>query len=259
MALHDPAPTLQLAPTALRLRAPGLTRLLGVGIALLVIGGWVVCLALSLSGVVSSWAGQGALVVVNTLLSTGLFITAHDAMHGVVLPGSARVNRAVGQVALGVYAAFAFQPLFEAQHRHNRRPARADDPDYHDGERPGFVRWYLRFMRRYLTLGQVVRLAVVFNVLVHVLGVPEARVLLLWVLPLLLSTTQLFYFGTYRTHREPAGGYPDAHRSTSNDFPVWLSFLTCFHFGYHHEHHANPQAPWWRLPAERAKRQQGLR
>ena len=31
--------------------------------------------------------------------------------------------------------------------------------------------------------------------------------------------------------------YPDAHRARSNDMPTWLSLITCFHFGYHHEHH----------------------
>ncbi|MFA9473554.1 MAG: fatty acid desaturase [Filomicrobium sp.] len=27
-----------------------------------------------------------------------------------------------------------------------------------------------------------------------------------------------------------------------------MSLLTCFHFGYHHEHHLQPDVPWWRLP-----------
>jgi beta-carotene ketolase (CrtW type) len=48
--------------------------------------------------------------------------------------------------------------------------------------------------------------------------------------------------GTYRPHRLPTGkngdtDYPDAHRARSNDMPTWLSLITCFHFGYHHEHH----------------------
>lgn len=27
-----------------------------------------------------------------------------------------------------------------------------------------------------------------------------------------------------------------------------LSFLTCYYFGYHLEHHLYPNVPWWRLP-----------
>jgi beta-carotene ketolase (CrtW type) len=107
-------------------------------------------------------------------------------------------------------------------------------------------------MRHYITVGQVVRMAIIFNIVVHGVGVSELRCLVFWLLPTLLSTAQLFYFGTYRAHRKPAGGYVDAHCATSHDLPVWLSFLTCFHFGYHHEHHGNANLPWWRLPAARA-------
>ncbi|MDT8325299.1 MAG: fatty acid desaturase, partial [Bacteroidota bacterium] len=37
----------------------------------------------------------------------------------------------------------------------------------------------------------------------------------------------------------------------SNDYGVLFSFLTCYHFGYHEEHHTRPGVPWWRLPAAR--------
>ena len=29
------------------------------------------------------------------------------------------------------------------------------------------------------------------------------------------------------------------------------SLVTCYHFGYHHEHHLYPAVPSWRLPAAR--------
>ena len=32
---------------------------------------------------------------------------------------------------------------------------------------------------------------------------------------------------------------------------TFLSLLSCFHFGYHHEHHRAPWIAWWRLPAFR--------
>jgi fatty acid desaturase len=49
--------------------------------------------------------------------------------------------------------------------------------------------------------------------------------------------------GTYLPHRAPTtegvkvSDYPDEHRSRSNDMPTWLSLITCYHFGYHREHH----------------------
>jgi len=78
--------------------------------------------------------------------------------------------------------------------------------------------------------------------------VPLTNLLLFWVAPALLSTFQLFYFGTYLPHRLPAAGYDNMHRAVSSNYPVWLSLLTCFHFGYHLEHHVQPVVPWWRLP-----------
>ena len=30
-------------------------------------------------------------------------------------------------------------------------------------------------------------------------------------------------------------------------WPAWASFLSCYHFGRHLEHHAFPGVPWWRL------------
>lgn len=225
----------------------------GLAIALGIITAWVGSVGFCLATPTLPWPAWVVLVALNTLLGTGLFITAHDAIHGTVVPGARTLNAAIGQLALGLYAGFSFEPLRAAHQQHHLAPASALDPDYHDGRRTGFWRWYLHFLVRYITVGQVLRLAVVFNILVHLLGVSELRCLVFWVLPMLLSTAQLFYFGTYRTHREPPAGYVDAHRATSNDLPVWLSFVTCFHFGYHHEHHANSGVPWWRLPAERAR------
>jgi beta-carotene ketolase (CrtW type) len=39
-------------------------------------------------------------VALQTWLSTGLFITAHDAMHGTLAPGRPHWNRAVGGLCL---------------------------------------------------------------------------------------------------------------------------------------------------------------
>jgi beta-carotene ketolase (CrtW type) len=98
-------------------------------------------------------------------------------------------------------------------------------------------------------------MAAVFNGLLYWVGVPPANLILFWAGPALLSTVQLFAFGTYLPHREPDGGYTNRHHACSNDYPVWLSFLTCYHFGYHLEHHQYPNVPWWQLPRKRQQAQ----
>ncbi len=98
-------------------------------------------------------------------------------------------------------------------------------------------------------------LAAFSTVYVHLLGVAFPNLLLFWALPSILAAVQLFYFGTYRPHRlDEAEPFADRHRSRSESMPGWLSLLTCFHFGYHHEHHEAPRVPWWRLPAYRRAR-----
>ena len=73
--------------------------------------------------------------------------------------------------------------------------------------------------------------------------------LVFWALPALLSSVQLFYFGTFRPHRHDDSPFADDHNARSNGFGWLASLLSCFHFGYHHEHHLAPQVPWWRLPS----------
>ena len=202
------------------------------------------------------WAMAGG-ALAQVWLYTGVFIVSHDAIHGLVTPSWPRLNHGIGRVCALLYALFSYDRLRGKHHEHHRHPARVEqDPDYHDGRRRGLVGWYFTFMFRYLSLWQVLGMALVFNVLLHGLGVPEANLLLFWVAPALLSTVQLFVFGTWLPHRRRGGeadGWPDdVHRAHSNGWPAWLSLLTCFHFGgCHWEHHAWPWVPWWRLPAAR--------
>lgn len=228
----------------------------GVALGAAIVAGWALSLALALAAP-DAWLPLPLwplLVALRTWLHTGLFIVAHDAMHGSLAPGRPRLNAALGALAVGLYALFPYGALVREHRRHHASPASADDPDYHDGARDGFGRWYLRFIGHYLRWPQVVGHALIFNALQHLLRVPQSRLLALWVLPALASTVQLFYFGTFLPHRAPAGGYADAHRASSNDYGTALSLLTCFHFGYHWEHHGEPAAPWWALPAVRARR-----
>jgi beta-carotene ketolase (CrtW type) len=225
----------------------------GVVIALLVIVGWLGNLVILLRADIPSTAPEFLLpaILLQTFLTTGLFITAHDAMHGTVAPHAPQLNNTIGSIAVVLYALFDYRKLRKKHWEHHKFPASDSDPDFHDGAHPAPVRWYLHFMREYLSWQQLLGMALVFNILHHLAGVPLVSLLLLWVLPALLSTVQLFYFGTYLPHREPAGGYSDPHRAESNAYPIWLSFISCYHFGYHYEHHEYPSVPWWQLPSVR--------
>ena len=193
-------------------------------------------------------------ILYQTFLYTGLFITAHDAMHGSVCPTHPRINKAIGAIAVRLYALFSYRKLLVKHSAHHRTPASAADPDFHDGEHSGFLAWYLRFMREYLSWWQIIGMAVVFQIMEYVLMVPTINLILFWVSPALLSTLQLFYFGTYLPHRLPEGGYDNPHRARSNAYSILWSFITCYHFGYHWEHHEYPYLPWWRLPTIRKAR-----
>lgn len=199
--------------------------------------------------------GQILWVLLNTWLFTGLFITAHDAMHGVVAPNSPRLNKQIGQVALFVYAGLSYTRLLSGHILHHQYPATTNDPDYlpyHHKFRTmeAIVRWYWSFMLSYLTWHPFLVIATIFTIADRIYAVDVSSMLIFWILPQVLSTLQLFYFGTYLPHR---GEFTDSLPARSNDYPVWLSLLTCFHFGYHREHHLYPHLPWWLLPSARSK------
>lgn len=104
-----------------------------------------------------------------------------------------------------------------------------------------------RLLRRYITWRQIAVMALTFNVAAHLLHIAEPRLIAFWVVPTLLSTLQLFTFGTWLPHRHTDDAFPDHHNARSSPFGPVLSLLTCFHFGRHHEHHLTPWKPWWRL------------
>lgn len=97
---------------------------------------------------------------------------------------------------------------------------------------------------------QFLRIVVYSNVLL-LLGAPLANQLLFMTAAPLLSAFRLFYYGTYVPHapdsKDDVGPRP-WHVSRSSDASPLLSFLTCYCFDLHWEHHRWPYAPWWQLP-----------
>lgn len=220
---------------------------IGLLVATIVIGCWVTSTLLLMHWQVD-WRNPllYLFILVQMHLYTGLFITAHDAMHGTV-SSNRTLNNLVGHICTLLYAVFWYPKLYGKHHQHHGHVHTADDPDYHAG---GFWAWYVRFIRNYLSIWQVVVMAVLFNI--FKLWVPQANLILFWVVPSLLSTLQLFYFGTYLPHK---GEHDNEYQSgTQRKNHVW-AFLSCYFFGYHYEHHDSPGTPWWRLWKAKVKSQ----
>lgn len=193
------------------------------------------------------------LIILLCWLNVGLFIVAHDAMHGSLAPGRPALNLWPGRLALALYAGFWFDRLRPKHFAHHRHAGTPGDPDFSAAHPRRFWPWYGGFFRQYFGLRELFILSVAIAIYLFLFSAGVANVLLFWALPAILSSFQLFLFGTYLPHRQGDTPFADRHRARSNDY-MWLgSLLTCFHFGYHHEHHCSPGTPWWRLPRERVR------
>lgn len=234
----------------------------GLWLAAVILLGWLLSLVLLLPLEPSALppALLIAAVIGRTLLHTGLFIVAHDTMHGLLLPGSPAANRRLGKAALLLYACLPYGACEHNHALHHRHPGSALDPDHHGAAGPSPLAWYGRFMRSYLSWRQMAGLVGCWALLALALrpinGAATANVLLFCTLPVLLSSLQLFVVGTYLPHRGGAGDSPAGsmeHATISLDLPSWLSLLSCYHFGYHREHHTFPQLAWHELPSARRR------
>jgi beta-carotene ketolase (CrtW type) len=226
--------------------------------AFALLSGWAVSLvggAVLLSRIELAGAGVACWLLVawlRTFTNVGLFITAHDAMHGTVAPRWPRANDAIGAACLLLYAGLSYRALRTAHHAHHATPGVASDPDWSDD--PRLVVWLWRFVAQYASWRALIAHGTYVTLLL-LCGASVPVILAVQVLPAWMSVVQLFVFGTWLPHRPPREGtFVDAHRATSTSSPAWLSLLTCFHFGYHLEHHRAPHVPWPGLPRERRLR-----
>lgn len=224
----------------------------GVAWALLLMSVWAGLLGWLLLGyaapLTSAWTWL--LVWPMTHLYTGLFITAHDAMHGTLAPGRPRLNRVLGTVAALLFAFNWYGRLLPRHHAHHRHVATPDDPDFHNGRHPAFLLWLAHFAWQYVTAWQVLAMAITYNLL-KLAGIAVPNLLLYWIAPAVLATMQLFYFGTWRPHRGHHAPENRHHARSQRRHHGW-AFLSCYFFGYHYEHHEYPAVPWWRLWRTRA-------
>ena len=228
---------------------------IGMALGLCIIAAWT---ALHVYGVffmdLARWLPALMLWVVLTWLSVGIYIVAHDAMHGSLCPANRAAGDRIGALAVWLYAGFTFSRLVPKHHAHHRNPGSNDDPDFAPATPYRALRWYGQFMKAYFGPREMLGMALRVGAYL-LLGARLENILLFFALPGLLSSFQLFYFGTFLPHRHlqetGAAGFADWHRARSNDYGSLMSLLTCFHFGYHHEHHLHPGEPWWRLPTLR--------
>lgn len=225
-------------------------------IALAIMSGWLLHLisVLSLNCRSCSPAKLIEVILIQTFLDTGLFITTHDAIHGLVYPGNRAVNDMLGAVCSAAYAALPYGNLLETHRLHHQAPMSSIDPDFYAIESTGhsatFLRWYGHFISQYWNVREFLQLAVIVSLLGVGFRISPLNVGLLWGLPLLLSSLQLFYFGTYQPHRGTIREFGDTVYANKSPSLSWLlSLLACYHFSYHQEHHDHPDVPWWRLPA----------
>ena len=212
---------------------------LGVLIAVVLIAVWLSSLSFLLSWNFF-WSNPLVylMIFIQMHLYTGLFITAHDAMHGTI-SSNKTVNNFIGYLSVFLYAGFFYNRLYAKHHKHHSHVHTEEDPDFAPH---GFWKWYLRFMLNYVTIIQLIIMAAAFNVLQ--IWFEQQNLLLFWVLPSLLSTFQLFYFGTYQPHK---GYHENEYHSSTLQKNHLLAFFTCYFFGYHLEHHQKPATPWWQL------------
>jgi beta-carotene ketolase (CrtW type) len=228
-------------------------RAVGLALALAIAGSW---LGLHAYGMFvfeltwSNWPFALMMAMVQCWLSVGVFIVCHDAMHGSLVPGHPRINGAIGAVLLALYAGFAWKQMRDAHFVHHKLSGHAGDPDFDEHHPDDFLRWYGTFFRRYFGWRSILYVHTVVGIYWLVIGIPMVQIVLLYGLPALGSSLQLFYFGTFRPHCHHAEQpFADRHNARSNDFGTLASLATCFHFGYHLEHHHRPDVPWWGLPA----------
>lgn len=231
--------------------------LIGLTLAGLVAGSWLAIHFFGMFVFELTWASLPfalALAAVQCWLSVGVFIVCHDAMHGTLAPGRPRFNTAIGTVLIFLYAGFKYNRMRDAHFTHHRLAGKEGDPDFDENNPANFLAWYWTFFKRYFGWQSLLFVHSVVGLYWLVLDVPMAQIFVLYGAPALLSSLQLFYFGTWRPHHHaPDKPFADDHNARTNDFGTLTSLATCFHFGYHLEHHRRPDVPWWALPgAKRA-------
>jgi beta-carotene ketolase (CrtW type) len=225
---------------------------LDVGLASLIVVFWLATLLGGFSVSVDRvpWVVTVFGILIRTFLHTGLFVVIHESIHRNI-SRDGFLNDFFGYLTSTLYALLPYRVLAENHRLHHRFPGTQQDPDFALPNKKGYFSWYFRFMKSYQADGQVwvsvMGMAIAFCVLIA-FHVSVLNLLLFWIVPMVASSFQLFTFGIFLPHRHSDSWNLDPHRASSTHLPVLWSFIACYHFGYHQEHHQYPYLPWYRLP-----------
>lgn len=218
---------------------------MGILIAVSIIILWALHLVWALTNVEVSIANPWLYLhmLIQAHLTTGLFITSHDSIHGTISTNR-KVNNTLGWITSLLYAFFPYTILRKNHYEHHKHPGSEKDPDF-NVKTQNFFFWWMGFMWHYTNIWQLLGFTISFNVLR--LWIPGINIILIWFIPAILSSLQLFYFGTYLPHKLPHDHLDQKHKSRSQKKHHLRAFLSCYFFGYHWEHHQHPNVPWWKL------------
>ena len=226
----------------------------GTLIAFTILSLWFVSLFTSLYVLVLdiSWFWLIVFVLGRTYLHTGLFIIAHDAMHGNLTTSNKTLNNIIGRFAVGLYAFLPYDRCCVNHGNHHRYPSQIGDPDFH-GSISHPVFWYFKFLSEYFSWRSLIifliTMIMIFGGLIVICKISIINLILFWLGPLVLSSLQLFFFGTYLPHHQVYQNPNFSPRTEANFYALLWSFVSCYNFGhYHWEHHEYPKTPWYRLP-----------
>ena len=218
---------------------------MGILIALIIISIWASHLFFSLLYVNVDFTNAVFYlhILLQGYLYTGLFITAHDAMHGTVSKNKI-INNVLGWISTLLFAGLSYSKLIKNHFKHHKNPGEEADPDFYFKSQNFFIWWWI-FLWRYTTIMQLIIMAVAFNILK--IWFDEDSIILFWVVPAFLGTFQLFFFGTYLPHKYPHTENMQPHKARTQKRNHFWAMLSCYFFGYHYEHHESPKTPWWKL------------
>jgi len=225
----------------------------GLLIALTIIGLWFVSLfaLLTIPILNTSWLWLISAILGRTYLHTGLFILAHDAIHVNLVPHNRSLNHLIGRFAVTVYGFLSYDLCFKNHFKHHRYPSQSEDPDFH-GSTANPLLWYCKFIAEYFPRRSLimflVNMILIAGGLITFFHVPFLNLIFFGLLPLVLSSWQLFFFGTYLPHHQVYENPNFSPRLQSSYCSNLWSFWSCYNFGhYHWEHHQYPKTPWYRL------------
>ena len=164
----------------------------------------------------------------------GLFIISHDLHHN---KNPSMYESFLGRLSLLFYGGFLLEDFSKNHEKHHKFPGKSGkDPDFYDGN---VLLWYLKFMIEYINIKQVIIQLLFYNLL-SFMNVDDEQMILFWLLPSVLASIQLFFYGTFLVHEK------DGIIKNSN-LPEWLVTFTSYNFGNHINHHKNPFISWFNL------------